>query len=119
MKIIFFQRGNWSGIDARRNLERAGDEVAGKYLTNVYTDEAVKIIENHDHQQPLFLELSHAAVHAIKYATTNLPVPDVAENNRKFSYIRDERRRLYAGNMGIFTGLKLGRVFLLTRSSFR
>lgn len=96
--VVCFQNNGWVGIDARRNLEPAGEEVSGKYLTNVYTDEAVRIIENHNHQQPLFLELSHVAVHAIKFAASSLPVPDVAENDRKFSYIRDERRRLYAGN---------------------
>ncbi|XKL69126.1 hypothetical protein PGB90_006895 [Kerria lacca] len=85
----------YEGIDAHRDLSPAGAEFYRKYLTDVFTEEAVRIIKNHDRNHPLFLEISHAAVHAIK--NNILQVRNVDENNRKFGYIKNEHRRLFAG----------------------
>lgn len=88
------------GIDARRDFERAGNEFAEKYITDVYTNEAVKIIKNHDSRTPLFLDLSHVAVHAVK--GNFLQVRDEKKNDQDFKYIDDEQRRRLAGNYCIY-----------------
>ncbi|CAG0923382.1 unnamed protein product [Notodromas monacha] len=52
------------GRDLRRNMEPATDKL-GVYATDLYTSEALKIIQHHDPtQSPLFLYVAHAAVHA-------------------------------------------------------
>ncbi|RZC36213.1 hypothetical protein BDFB_014385, partial [Asbolus verrucosus] len=44
----------------RRNMELAYD-LHGQYSTDVYGQEAVNIINNHNSSTPLFLYLAHAA----------------------------------------------------------
>ncbi len=88
------------GVDARRNFAQAGAEFHGKYATDVFTDEAVRIIENHDRNFPLFLEISHVAVHAEK--GDGLKVRNEEENDEKFGYIEDEQRRLFAGELYVY-----------------
>lgn len=68
----------------------------GKYATELFTQKAEKIIENHNSQDPLFLFLSHLAPHTGENGT-ELGVPDVNVTNSKYSYIKNPRRRLYAG----------------------
>lgn len=94
------------GLDARRNLAEAGAEFDGKYATDVFTNEAVNIIDNHDAKVPLFLEVSHVAVHAEK--DDILKVRDVDSNNVKYDYIKDERRRLFAGNVSYYESISAG-----------
>ena len=62
--IILFQEG-W-GYDFRRNMSVSWSDY-GKYATDIFTDEAVKAINNHGNMnttQPLFLYLAHLAVHS-------------------------------------------------------
>ena len=61
---ILFQEG-W-GYDFRRNMSVSWSDY-GKYATDIFTDEAVKAINNHGNTnttQPLFLYLAHLAVHS-------------------------------------------------------
>nr|XP_018914562.1 PREDICTED: arylsulfatase B-like [Bemisia tabaci] len=89
---------NVTGYDCYRNGKRSKEEVVGKYLTDVYTEEAVKVIKGHEKStEPLFLYLSHLAPHA--GAPGVLEVRNETENSKKFSYISDPSRRLYAGMM--------------------
>lgn len=67
-----------------------------KYITDLVTDEAEKIIKSNGGQKPLFLEISHVAVHASD-AADPLEVRNMTEVNATFPYIRDIRRRRYAG----------------------
>ncbi|KAK4299256.1 hypothetical protein Pmani_028454 [Petrolisthes manimaculis] len=86
------QPGYW-GYDLRRNMSVARDGY-GQYSTDLFTNEAVTIISQHNTSQPLFLYLAHLAVHSGNpYAPLQAPA-DVVE---KFSYIEDENRRKFAG----------------------
>ncbi|XP_060531963.1 arylsulfatase B-like isoform X2 [Cylas formicarius] len=81
------------GLDMRRNMDVAYD-LHGQYSTDVFTREAIKIINNHNQSKPLFLYLAQAAVHAGNFYNP-LPAPD--EYVAKFNHIQDSHsRRKYA-----------------------
>lgn len=84
------------GMDMRNGLE-VGYQYHGQYITDVITDEAIKIIQNHtNHDQPLFLYVAHAAVHSGNpYNPLNAP-DEIVE---KMSHISDYKRRKYAGEI--------------------
>lgn len=87
-----YPEGEFAGFDLRRNLSSAWD-LAGHYATDVFTDEAVRIIQTHDAQDPLFLYLAHLAPHAGnrgKFLEAPQSIID------KFHYISDPNRRTYA-----------------------
>ena len=69
-------------------------DLQGEYATDVFTDEAVRIIEEHDRNRPLFLYLSHLAVHAGNSGKL-LEAPQDVIN--KFRHIPEPNRRTYAG----------------------
>lgn len=77
----------------RRNLTVAWD-TAGKYATDLFTNEAVRLINEHDTERPMFLYLAHLAVHKGN-ENQLLRAPD--EEIAKFSYILDPERRIQAG----------------------
>jgi hypothetical protein len=78
----------------RRNLEVAED-ARGHYSTDLFTEEAVRIIKQHDsNSSSLFLYLSHLAPHAANYEN---PLQAPEDTVQRFSYIRDPNRRKYAG----------------------
>ncbi|XP_003702313.2 arylsulfatase B [Megachile rotundata] len=81
------------GLDMRRGMEAAWD-LHGQYSTDVFTSEAVKLINNHNDSKPLFLYLAHAAVHSGN-PYDPLPAPDV--DVAKFTNIFDYNRRRFAG----------------------
>ena len=67
----------------------------GKYATDIFTEEAVTRIQEHDSEnQPLFLYLAHLAVHS---ANTYSPLQAPKEIVDRFKYIQDENRRIFAG----------------------
>lgn len=68
----------------------------GKYTTDIFTDEAVNIIENHDTSTPLFLYLAHLAPHAGTYED---PLQAPEEEIDKFSYLENYDRQRYAGKV--------------------
>lgn len=89
-----------TGKDARRGFERAGNEMAERYATEVFTEEALKIIASHKHQEnPMFLMVSHLAPHTGNPGPNLLEVSNKTNNDMKFSYIANENRRLYAGKI--------------------
>ncbi|XP_017769891.1 PREDICTED: arylsulfatase B-like [Nicrophorus vespilloides] len=83
---------DYTGYDLRRDTEVAWD-LAGQYATDVFTDHAVKTIENHALTKPLFLMVSHLAVHAGNDGKL-LEAPQ--ETINKFRHIQDSNRRTYA-----------------------
>nr|CAD7200791.1 unnamed protein product [Timema douglasi] len=83
------------GLDLHRDLDPALEN-RGQYATDVFTREAVDIILSHDKARPLYLQVAHLAVHSGN-DTLRLEVPDVDANERRFSYITNPRRRLFAG----------------------
>ncbi|XP_049956680.1 arylsulfatase B-like [Schistocerca serialis cubense] len=82
----------YSGFGLRRNLSVAWDKV-GQYATDVFTEEAVSVIEQHDDRDPLFLYLAHVAPHAGNRGKL-LEAPQDVIN--RFPYIPDPDRRTYA-----------------------
>ncbi|XP_045492061.1 arylsulfatase I isoform X1 [Colias croceus] len=85
------EKGVW-GFDFRRGFAVAHD-LFGKYATDVYTNEALRIIANHNKNEPLFLMIAHSAVHTGNpYEPIRAPEGLIAN----FSYIEDPQRRKYA-----------------------
>lgn len=81
-----------SGFDMRKNLDLYRESV-GTYATDLFTRESIKIIQNHNRSDPLFLYIPHLAPHA---ANSYDPLQAPQEKINKFSHIKDERRRTYA-----------------------
>lgn len=81
----------YKGLDFRRGMEVVN--VTG-YSTEMYTEEAKKVIESHNTSQPLFLYLAYQAVHA---GNANDPIQAPAAYIDRFPYITNERRRKFAG----------------------
>jgi len=92
-----------SGIDARRGFERAGNEMdRDRYATDVFTEEARKIIEASKRENTkMFLMVSHLAVHSGNSGPNHLEVLNKTYNDEAFGYIENENRRLYAGENNI------------------
>ncbi|XP_069701954.1 arylsulfatase J-like isoform X2 [Periplaneta americana] len=88
-----YKIGDPLGYDLHRDLNISWEE-NGQYATDVFTREAVQLITLHDTNQPLFLMLSHLAVHCGREKP--LEVPNPAESTERFSYISDVNRRMYA-----------------------
>lgn len=87
-----------SGKDARRGFDRAGDEMINKYATDIFTEEAIKLIDSHKHQEkPMFLMVSHLAVHTGDPGPNLLEVSNKTYNDEQFKYIKNKDRRLFAG----------------------
>ncbi|XP_066583851.1 arylsulfatase B-like [Prorops nasuta] len=80
------------GLDMRRNMLPLWD-LHGQYSTEIFTKEAIRIINQQNASRPLFLFLSHAAVHS---GNTYNPLPVRDEDVARFSYIKDGRRRRFA-----------------------
>ncbi|XP_025163968.1 arylsulfatase I isoform X2 [Harpegnathos saltator] len=83
---------NMSGYDMHR-----GDNPAyglnAEYATDLFTDEAMKIIQRHEPPRPLYLQISHLAVHA----PIESPDDDHRNSNReRFKHIPEVNRRNYA-----------------------
>ena len=101
------------GYDLHRDI---GDNVTpdwnpkNVYATELFTDEAEKIIDNHDPGVPLYLHFSHLAPHR-SGRENGLEVRDIQQVNETFRYIDDYSRRLYAGNS--FKLINLYRYFTL------
>jgi hypothetical protein len=83
------------GYDLRRDMNISWAE-KGQYATDVFTREAVRLISTHDTSQPLFLDVSHLAVHSARN-TELLEVPNTEEALKKFNYIPDTQRRIFSG----------------------
>jgi hypothetical protein len=74
-------------------------DLAGRYATDVLTDEAVRIIQGHDVSTvgpPLFLYLAHLAVHAGNRGKfLEAPQPEID----RFRHVTDPNRKTYAGKV--------------------
>ncbi|XP_037956728.1 arylsulfatase B-like, partial [Teleopsis dalmanni] len=81
------------GLDFRRNLKPSRD-LNGVYATDAFTKEAVRVIKEHNTKKPLFLVMSHLAVHT---GNEDNPMQAPDEEVEKFIHISDKKRRTYAG----------------------
>lgn len=113
----FVQFGNLDGYDMHRNLEPDWSTV-GEYSTDLYTRKTLEIIKKHDKSRPLFLYLSQIAPHAgSKYDYLQTPI----EEENKYSYIPDSKKRKYAGKhyiriLSIYTRERAGGVSEMVQS---
>ncbi|EEB20452.1 arylsulfatase B precursor, putative [Pediculus humanus corporis] len=81
------------GYDMRRNFE-VDYSYQGMYTTDVFTKEAIKIIDNHNSQKgPLFLYLSHLAPHS---GNPDNPFQAPEDEISKHECINDPGRKIYA-----------------------
>ncbi|XP_055691519.1 arylsulfatase B-like [Lutzomyia longipalpis] len=81
------------GFDFYHN-EEVYNDVVGHYLTDVLTDEATKIIGNHNSEDgPIMLYLAHGAPHAINASD---PLEVNPEDLETVAHIKDPDRRKYA-----------------------
>ncbi|XP_049860288.1 arylsulfatase B-like isoform X1 [Schistocerca gregaria] len=92
---FIIQSGNMSGYDMRDNMRTAW-EYSGRYVTDVFTEEAERLIAEHDPQRPLFLYLAHLGCHAGEAAKW-LDAPQRVVN--AFGHVSDPNRRIYAAVM--------------------
>lgn len=67
---------------------------AGKYSTDLFADEAARLIREHDNDIPMFMYLAHLAPHT---GNRDDPLQAPDEEIAKFGYIADPERRVYAG----------------------
>lgn len=91
--LEMFSRNYSRGYDMRRdvNIDKSYERV---YATDMFTKEAVKVIENHDKKKPLFLLVNQLAPHS---ANDDFPMQAKDEDLDRFKYIENEQRRIYAG----------------------
>lgn len=68
----------------------------GKYATDLFTEEATRVIQEHNASQPLFLYLTHLAVHS---GNTYAPVQAPSDIVELYSNIEDPKRRVFAGKI--------------------
>ncbi|BET01848.1 arylsulfatase b [Nesidiocoris tenuis] len=81
-----------SGFDLYKNETPAWEHV-GRYATELYSSEAVRLIKDHDATEPMFLYMAHTAVHA-GHRGRFLEAPQGRTNSLK--YILEPNRRTYA-----------------------
>ncbi|XP_071156342.1 arylsulfatase J-like isoform X2 [Mytilus edulis] len=68
----------------------------GQYSTDIFTKEAVNIINNHNPSEPLFLYLPYQAVHSGNLPDGN-PLQAPQKYIKRFPHIKNTKRRTYAG----------------------
>jgi len=69
-----------------------------RYATEIFTEEAIKVIKSCKNQKnPMFLMISHLAVHTGDPGPNLLEVSNKTLNDLRFNYIKSQDRRLYAG----------------------
>ncbi|XP_063223602.1 arylsulfatase B-like [Bacillus rossius redtenbacheri] len=85
--------GYW-GYDMRRGVGNVSWSSYGRYSTDLFSEEAVRLIHQHDAETPLFLYLAHLATHA---GNPYQPLQAPADVVGGFAHINDTRRRTFAG----------------------
>ncbi|KAL3272016.1 hypothetical protein HHI36_022482 [Cryptolaemus montrouzieri] len=83
---------NYTGFDLKEKFTDAWSE-QGKYATELFTDKALEVIGNQDKNTPMFLAVTHLAVHTGK--DNLVEVKDEKAMNETFGYIEDLERRRY------------------------
>lgn len=91
---LYEQFVNYEGYDMRLNETVTWEDI-GHYSTDLFTQRAVDIINNHNKTKPLFLYFAHLAVHAGNYED---PLQAPKEYVDRFKHIPDLERRKFAGN---------------------
>lgn len=113
---IMLDRNYSRGYDMRKNLDVLAIDPK-PYVTDLFNNEAVKVIKAHDEKDPLFLVVTHLAPHTgnqvslifTKYFNYILKLKTLQDNPLqapqseidKFSHIRDPERQIYAGKLKV------------------
>ncbi|XP_015431893.1 PREDICTED: arylsulfatase B-like [Dufourea novaeangliae] len=91
------QQNNHIGYDLHYDIPgKLSVDYNYEYLTDVITERAENIIVNHNTKKPLYLQLSHVAVHSSDSKDV-MEVRDKEEVNSTLGYIEDFSRRKFAG----------------------
>ncbi|XP_048584695.1 arylsulfatase B isoform X2 [Nematostella vectensis] len=101
-----FENGFW-GTDMRNNMEPVTTD-KDKYATEVFTREALKVIENHNKSEPLFLYIAHQAPHS---ANPHDPLQAPEDKVKKFSGVIDKIERQQYAAMVTCVDDSIGEVF--------
>lgn len=99
--LMMHDRNYSRGYDMRRNLS-VNYLIEKPYVTELFTNEAVDLITEHNISDPLFLVVNHLAPHAGNEEPDN-PLEAPEEEIKKFDYIKNPNRRTLAGK--VFTRL--------------
>lgn len=89
------------GLDFWRNVghsTQAAADLNGTYSTHAFTDEAKRIIAEHDVRKPLFLHMCHQAGHSV-CADCTAEAPK--QNVDRFAYITNYNRTVLAGAIDV------------------
>ncbi|XP_015113877.1 arylsulfatase B [Diachasma alloeum] len=86
----YYRDGNMSGFDLQRGDGPAHD-IRERYVTRVFTEEAIRIIERHDPKSPLYLQINHLGFHAPLEPPHDGYFGGYRYQN--FSYLHGERRK--------------------------
>lgn len=95
--LNMFDRNYSRGYDMRRNMNIAKD-FTPKYATDIFTEEAVRVISEHQGKTPLYLQLNHLSPHA---GNEDNPMQAPPDEIAKFSYIPDIKRRTLAAMVSV------------------
>lgn len=98
--LMMHDRNYSRGYDMRRNLSVNYIEEPRPYVTELFTNEAVSFIGQHDTDRPLFLLVNHLAPHAGNEKPDN-PLEAPEDEKAKFDYIKDPNRRTLAGKVDL------------------
>ncbi|CAO1410934.1 unnamed protein product [Diamesa serratosioi] len=96
--LTMFEKNYTKGYDMRRNLVVADDINPKPYVTELFTNEAVKKIQTHNQTSPLFLLINHLAPHA---GNEDNPMEAPQDEIDKFLHIPDLKRRTLAAMISI------------------
>ncbi|XP_064490369.1 arylsulfatase B-like [Ornithodoros turicata] len=94
------------GLDLREDFRVVNDK-AGHYGTDLFTEKAVEIIKRHNGSKPILLYLAQQAVHV---GNSYHPLEAPATYVKNFHYIKDLKRRVFAGMVGALDNC-VGQVF--------
>lgn len=98
------------GYDFRENEERANlSKYAGQYSTDLYADRVVSLIEEHAasrSEKPFLIYFAEQSVHA----GTFVPVQPPKRYQDKFAWIKNQKRRNFAGMVAALDE-SIGKVF--------
>ncbi|XP_077545812.1 arylsulfatase B-like isoform X3 [Haemaphysalis longicornis] len=92
-QLLSDENASITGLDFWNGTAPAVDAY-GHYSTDLFAEQAVRLIKTLDKSKPQFLYLSHQAVHSGNY-DNHLQAP--RRNIDKFPYIVEENRTIYAG----------------------
>jgi arylsulfatase B len=90
--LKMFDKNYSRGYDMRNNHD-VYNTTTPQYATELFTNEAVQVINNHDQKNPLFLMVNHLAPHA---GNEDFPMQAKAEDMARFDHIKNEKRKTLA-----------------------